>query len=659
MSVQFGKCSFDGKPVDRQEFDRVRPVLAPYGPDGEGTYCTDNIAILYRAFHTTRESRNEVQPHVTASGLIVTWDGRLDNRNEMVSQLRLVTDSSDVAIVAVAYERWGTDAFSKLIGDWSISIWNSTHRSLILAKDFVGIRPLYYSVENGEVRWSTILDPLVLFASHSLKLEEEYIAGWLSFFPDAHLTPYVGIHSVPPSSFVQITKDVQTIRKYWDFDPGKQIRYRTDAEYEEHFRSAFAAAVRRRLRSDHPILAELSGGMDSSSIVCMADTLIAGGESEAPRLDTLSYYDNSEPNWNERPYFTKVEEKRGRPGYHVDIAARQNGGFELSSGRFPATPASSARRDQQFLACLVQTGIRVVLSGTGGDEVTGGVPTPTPELEDLLASAHFIQLAHRLKAWSLNKRAPWFHLLLEALGRFLPPAVIRIPQSRKPAPWVDPEFAKRNQTALKGYESRVRLFGPPPSFQENLLTLDALRRQLACDTLSTEPCYEKRYPYLDRNLLEFLFAIPREQLVRPGQRRSLMRRSLVGIVPDEILQRRRKAFAGRSMRAALLEQCPISEGSSEQLLCSSLGIVDESGFAECLQRFRQEHEFPIVPFMRTIGLELWLRQVRLSKTCDCGQLLDMSRRLETTKKISSQLRNFTKKGGDTYGIQQTGNPADW
>ena len=300
-----------------------------------------------------------------------------------------------------------------------------------------------------------------------------------------------------------------------------------------------------------------------------------------------------------------------------------------------------------------------MLSGTGGDEVTGGVPTPTPELEDLLASAHFIQLAHRLKAWSLNKRAPWFHLLLEALGRFLPPAVIRIPQSRKPAPWVDPEFAKRNQTALKGYESRVRLFGPPPSFQENLLTLDALRRQLACDTLSTEPCYEKRYPYLDRNLLEFLFAIPREQLVRPGQRRSLMRRSLVGIVPDEILQRRRKAFAGRSMRAALLEQCPISEGSSEQLLCSSLGIVDESGFAECLQRFRQEHEFPIVPFMRTIGLELWLRQVRLSKTCDCGQLLDMSRRLETTKKISSQLRNFTKKGGDTYGIQQTGNPADW
>ena len=86
----------------------------------------------------------------------------------------------------------------------------------------------------------------------------------------------------------------------------------SDAEYEEHFRSVFAQSVRRRLRSDSPILAELSGGMDSSSIVCMADEIISRGQLATPRLDTLSYYDDSEPNWNERPYFSQVEEKRGR-----------------------------------------------------------------------------------------------------------------------------------------------------------------------------------------------------------------------------------------------------------------------------------------------------------------------------------------------------------
>src|SRR5207253_1227956 len=105
---------------------------------------------------------------------------------------------------------------------------------------------------------------------------------------------------------------------YWDFDPGKRIRYRTDAEYEEHFRAVFGKAVQRRLRSDGPILAELSGGMDSSSIVCMADSIIARGDVESPRLDTISWFDNSQPATDELPYIAIVEQRRGRTGFHID-----------------------------------------------------------------------------------------------------------------------------------------------------------------------------------------------------------------------------------------------------------------------------------------------------------------------------------------------------
>lgn len=123
--------------------------------------------------------------------------------------------------------------------------------------------------------WSTILDPLVLFAGHSFRLEEEYVAGWLAYFPAPHLTPYVGIHSVPPSSFVRLARKTLKVVKYWDFDPANEIRYRVDAEYEEHFRVVFSESVRRRLRSDSPVLAELSGGIDSSSIVCVADDVFA------------------------------------------------------------------------------------------------------------------------------------------------------------------------------------------------------------------------------------------------------------------------------------------------------------------------------------------------------------------------------------------------
>jgi len=115
MSVQFGKWNFDGKPMDERELDEVRPVLAPYGPDGEGYICQGNITILYCAFHTTQESRREKQPCQLKSGNIVTWDGRLDNREELVTQLGcgLSQESTDLEIVGGAYERWETQSFGK------------------------------------------------------------------------------------------------------------------------------------------------------------------------------------------------------------------------------------------------------------------------------------------------------------------------------------------------------------------------------------------------------------------------------------------------------------------------------------------------------------------------------------------------------------------
>ncbi len=618
MSVQFGKWNFDGRPVDRDYLEKVKASIAPYGPDDAGSYSKGNISILYRAFHTTKESRRETQPHVTASGAILTWGGRLDNRTDLIRQLRDVVTaaSTDVAIVAAAYEYWGGDCFAMLIGDWALSIWDPHTRSLILAKDPIGTRHLYYSFDSQQVTWSTILDPLVLFAGRTFALCEKYIAGWFSFFPAAHLTPYVGIHSVPPSSSVILRPGRQAIRKYWDFDPSKRIRYRTDAEYEEHFRAVFAEAVRRRLRSDSPILAELSGGMDSSSIVCMADTIIARGAAETPRLDTLSYYNDSEPNWNERPYFTKVEEKRGRTGCHIDVSSVEQWGFELGDGRFAATPGSDGGRpsesSRQFAACMTSQGNRVVLSGIGGDEVTGGVPTPTPELEDLLARGQFRTLAHQLKVWSLNKRKPWFHLFFEAVRWFFPPALIGVPEHKRPEPWLHPDFVKRNRPALQGYETRVKLFGPLPSFQENVGTLEALRRQLGCDALPSEPLHEKRYPYLDRGLLEFMYAVPREQLVRPGHRRSLMRRALVGIVPDELLNRKRKAYIVRGPMADIAADWTRYAEMSQHMVASSLGIVEAKKFSEALQKARHGQETPIVSLMRALGIEVWLRSLSKS-----------------------------------------------
>jgi asparagine synthase (glutamine-hydrolysing) len=618
MSVQFGRWNFAGKPMDPEKLARVERGLRAYGPDGSRSCSQGGTSIIYSALHTTSESHRELQPYCPSSGVVITWDGRLDNRDELLPPLSewCSRHSTDVAIVAAAYNRWGTACFGRLLGDWALAIWNPDERSLILAKDFLGARQLYYALDGHGVTWSTLLEPLVLLAEHPRILDEEYLAGWLGLFPDARLTPYRGISGVPPSSFVRIGPSGRRISRYWDFDLRKRICYRSDGEYEEHFRGIFAEAVRRRLRSQSPVLAELSGGMDSSAIVCMADLLLERGSAEAPRLDTLSYYNDAEPNWNEQPYFRQVEEQRGRVGSHIEVGSETVLPLNLERDGFRATPAVQSwakEATRRVVDAMAAGGNRVVLSGIGGDEVLGGVPTPLPELADLLARGRCRLLARRLREWSLLGRRPWFHLFAGTVGSFLPAVQLTTPGHLRALGWVRPGFARRYRDALAGYPARWKLFGPLPSQQSNLGALEVLRRQLACSGMSSQSPFEKRYPYLDRDLLEFVYAIPRDQILRPGRRRSLMRRALRGIVPEQILNRRRKAFVARAPLLAIASQWTVIREMTNGMVSEALGIVDSEIFRETLQSARAGREVPLVPLVRTLQLESWLRWQRHGK----------------------------------------------
>jgi asparagine synthase (glutamine-hydrolysing) len=630
MSVQFGRWDFEGQAPAPDYIEKVSAALAPYGPDSNESYSKGGIKIFYRAFHTTKESRCEKQPCISPSGTVMTWDGRLDNRADLISELRddATLNSTDVAVVAAAYEKWGASCLRKLIGDWAVAIWNPRERSVLLAKDPIGTKHLYYSFDDKRLTWSTILDPLVLFAGKTFEICEEYIAGWFVHLPAAHLTPYVGVHAVPPSSSVLLRAGKHTTTKYWDFDPRKRIRYRTDAEYEEHFRTVFARAVQRRLRSDRPVLAELSGGMDSSSIVCMADSIVARGTGETPRLDTISWYDSSNLDWDDPVYFAKVEERRGRIGFHIDLAAeKQKKESEVASGnsflsefesdRLALTPFSNHRRSSEFFKQAAANsrshGYRVVLSGIGGEQPTGGgVPTPTPELQNLLARARFFTLARQLKAWATKMKKPRLPLLWEAFRGFLPLFLVGLPEYiLSVPPWFYRGFVSRNHAAVCGYSSRTKLLGALPSFQEQLSVLDCEQRLMACLRLCPELLCEVRYPYHDRDLREFACAIPRDQIVRVGQRRSLMRRALVGIVPEELLNRKQKALFAQSPPKNLWAERSKFAGIDQHLVSRSMGIIDPNRLCEALEKARRNEEVPIGSLKRTLILESWLRHLSI------------------------------------------------
>jgi asparagine synthase (glutamine-hydrolysing) len=541
------------------------------------------------------------------------WDGRLDNRDDLLKEAaHLDPSSADVQIVAAAYDRSGVEAFAQWVGDWAVSICDDATQEILLARDFIGTRPLFYRIDKDQVIWSTVLDPLVLLSERSPQICESYLAGWLSFLPESHLTPYVDVFTVPPSFFVRIRNGRAIVRRYWNFENVHRIRYRTDREYEEHFFSVFREAVRCRTDSSTPILAELSGGMDSSSIVCVADSLLAAGHLQTPRIDTVTYYDAAEANWDELPYVGKVEQKRGRAGHHIDIGPGSFAATESKAGQFRAVPTSPYAKSgaaDSFSRLISEGGYRVVLSGLGGDEILGGVPTPIPELADLLVRLRALRFLQQSIRWALAKRTPVIALWWTVIQQFLPEGVH--PTSRRTGEfsWLTQEFAQRNRNDLVFRQPRTKLIGRLPSLQANLATLDTLRRQLSCVALESRPAYEWRYPFLDRDLVSFCFSIPREQMVRPHQRRSLMRRALAGTVPREILERRRKAYVSRGLVKVLTAEWSRVQQNGH-LLSQELGIVQSDAIESALRDAEQGREVRIIPLLRTLALEEWLRNVR-------------------------------------------------
>jgi asparagine synthase (glutamine-hydrolysing) len=625
MSAQAGVCNFDGSPVDQAFLRKLNSSIERHGPDGGDVYAEGSIGVVYRAFHTTQESRLERQPQRSVLGNVITWDGRLDNRNELMHLVRdeIRGDHTDGAIVMAAYEKWGTESFSRLVGDFGLSIWNPHEQTLILARDYVGIRHLYYYPRHGSILWCSDLAPLLLLFGDAFTLDDEYIAGHLAMYPGPHLTPYREVHSVPPGTFVEIRNAQATAHSYWRPKFGHQVRYKSDAEYEEHFRHVFNQAVRRRLRSDSPILAELSGGLDSSCIVCVADELTAKGEAETPAIHTISFFDSADPREDDRFFFTQIEKKRGKTGCHID-QAQYNQWLFRGLPEFipvPGTFWDSRPLEAERFAAMQSHGCRASLSGIGGDELMGGVPDPRPELADLVVQLRLPELWKSLMAWSPVKKEPWIRLLLTSVAYLLPPLLrSRFEKQARVGPWVNSTFARRNRISIRqlGAHEKTGLHLPSKVCAvHTLLTLSSQMSQKQPALIGRE---EIRYPYLDQDLFEFVLAIPNEQLLRPGERRSLMRRALVNIVPTEILNRRSKWLAGRSYMVAVERNWGRLQEIFASPLSAHLGYLKEAFVRDALRAVRNGDITPMMKMLRVISLELWLQDIVARDLVHFGKL---------------------------------------
>jgi asparagine synthase (glutamine-hydrolysing) len=614
MSVIFGVRKPVGQIIPRQEILQLATGTERYAPDGTFVYALGRIGMGFQPLHTTGRSRLESQPTVDSYDNVVVFDGRLDNHNDLAHSLNIDDKGvSDSSLVLAAFAHWGENCFSQLVGDWALALWSGTGRVLYLARDHAGTRTLFLQNANGTLRWSTYLET---FFTEGIRqpIDEEFAAAFLSSLPIRELTPYQGIRAVPPAHYLVVQNDKITKKPHWQWMAEGDIRYKSDAQYEEHFLTLFRQSVARRAGPDTPILAELSGGMDSTSIVCMSDHIRRSAAPSAELVDTISFYDDSEPSWDEKPYFSTTEAKRGKVGIHVETSFTDITFVPPDSSLGPGLhiwPGLDNRSLEQERKIQQYTGhrdYRVILSGIGGDELLGGVPAPAPELADYLISANLGQLLRRSTEWCIASRTPLLHALYEtvvfAAGLYWPSIV----NGRVMPSWIKPRLRRICLDIERRDVARDRRFGARPSVVSNGRTWWSIMETLPHLVPGVLARPEYRFPYLDRDLVDFLFRIPREQLVRPGRRRSLMRRALREIVPIEVLERTRKGYIARGPLVAIQNARDTIQTLLAHPLAAEYGLIDPVELrpsVDLITSGKEMKQWPIL--LKAIAFELWLR----------------------------------------------------
>jgi asparagine synthase (glutamine-hydrolysing) len=609
MSILFGLLKERGALAFESDLDRMAPMTAQYAAGSAKFYVSNQLGMGVQPYVSHKRSEVETGPRVDVLENAISFDGRLDNHVELASMLGLSeTSASDSDVVLAAFRHWGDEFVPYLMGDWAFVLWSANDQSLYMARDHAGTRMLHFRIDGQTLQWATYLDTFA-GAGPKLQLSESYIAAYLSGIQIRDLTPYKDVYGIPPAHYVVFRNGRLTKHRYWSPSRIEKIVYATDRDYEEMFVRLFQQSVERRSGEGETVLAELSGGMDSTSIVCVSDKLRKSLRNGTPLLDTVSYFDDNEDSLDEKRYFSITEARRGKVGAHLEMAyARRT--FEPhdpSLGRYylPGADSLSIQREEQFQRNVWRMGYRSILSGIGGDELLGGVPDPNPELGGYLTSGAFAKFCSQSMAWSLVDRTPVWATVANVLRYAV--MIYSGPNSRMAlSSWLSSRLQEAARGHLKACVVRER-WGYSPQQLNNERTWWAIMETLPhlFPRILARPEY--RYPYLDKDLVQFLLAVPRDQLLRPGRRRALMRRSLAALVPQEVLERRRKAFQIRAPLRALAASRTKLEKLFERSILIGEGYVDGESFIGALRKASEGDSSYWQSVIRVIAMELWLQ----------------------------------------------------
>lgn len=641
MRAIAGTVRFDGGQVTPQLLSTLEEGLQRRGPDGGSTIVDGPTAMVARTFRTTEECVWEPQPVVTVGGCMLVLDGRLDNRHDlsctlsenlsklqfarlqntsMDSRFTVLWDEhdfsqhnhqpSDSALVAAAFDRWGVSFVKNLIGDFALALWDRRASTLHLARDAFGMRPLYYHWSEKQLIWCSEIEPLVIFLGGRDRLDEEYMAGYIMNIEPWGRSPYSHIASISPGQVVTFTREAMRIGCHWKPRFDQNLRYATDNEYEEDFRLLLTESVACRLRTNRVVMAELSGGLDSSSVVCIANSLVKSRRVPARALRTVSYLFDGSRKSDESSFIQLVEDKVGNQGTHIYDDDILGAIVHRRTGAIPNPMQLFSRTNDQLADLLRASDARVLLTGHAGDHVLMNDPTILPSIVDLICERKPVAAVKLLKEFGQIGPLPYTMLAWKGfIWPFLPlllkvryaPGYLRVPD------WMNGDLVDRARSRERKVLRSEAKSSARITKQFLYSAIVNAVSQMSRGYYRERACVEMCCPFLHRPLIEFLLAIPSSQLVRPGDRRSLFRRSMKGILPEGIRLRQDKRGPDTGVYEAILRLWPKLNAMFSEAQVYERGYVIRGRFRQELERVRNGMPTNLPLLLRVVSLELWLQ----------------------------------------------------
>ena len=603
--------------VDTTLIEKMTRAMSHRGPDGEGYFVREHVALGHRRLSIIDLAGGDQPIYNEDNSVVVVYNGEIFNFRDVQADLEAKGHTfrthCDTEVVVHAYEEYGEECCSHFRGMFTFAIYDIARDRLLLGRDRLGIKPLYYHLDNGRLLFASEIKPIL----HALNERPGVDAGLIDFYMSLGYVPgertlFLGINRLMPGHTLLFEQGKPSIRRYWDIAAVPTLDIGLD-EAQARLEQLLLESVRLRLMSDVPLGAFLSGGLDSSAIVaCMSKMM-----NEPVKTFSVGYSDDPASSELE---FARIVAKEFKTEHHEFIL--ESGDFfdslDLLLEHMEEPVVESAAVALYQLSKLAREHVTVILSGEGGDEILAGYPLYKimPKVDRLYAFAQFVPDAlrgviarHAMKTEKAAKYWDWSGVPLSQRYWGISSDVTATLKQRMYQPafhaqigtTVGSYFEKLFGTLQEGSDLRRMTYVDLKTWLPDDLLLKADKMTMACSL-------ELRVPMLDHKLLEFSTALP-DQLRRNGDEgKFLLKKLMERYLPHEIIYRPKKGFP---VPIAVWFRGPLFERVRDILLDTRTlgrGYFQSEYISHVLEQHRSGAEDLSRRIFSLLALELWHRK---------------------------------------------------